>query len=82
MGKDFGGYAFPLHGIDGLISEGMNERDYFAAQAITNPELCSGTAKEYELRAWFGERGGIRREEIAAAQAYAIADAMLVARQR
>lgn len=82
MAKDLGGYAFPLHGIDGVISEGMNERDYFAARAITNPELCTGKAPDYELLAWFGERGGIRREEIAAAQAYAIADAMLVARQR
>lgn len=82
MGKDQGNWAFPLHGIDGVISEGMTERDYFAARVITNPVLCSGIAKEYELRAWFGERGGITREEIAAAQAYAIADAMLVARQR
>jgi hypothetical protein len=55
-------------------------RDLFAVGALENPTICSGFALEYELRHWFGERGGIRKAEIVAAQAYEIADAMLAAR--
>jgi hypothetical protein len=58
---------------------GMSLRDYFAARALANPSLCSGTAHEYELRAWFGGRSGITKQEIVAAQAYLFADAMLAA---
>lgn len=56
---------------------GMSQRDWFAGQA-----LASGMVKtsmiEYELTALFGSRrNGITREEVMAADAYRIADAML-----
>lgn len=59
---------------------GMTLRDYFAAQAL-NGALARTTLPEYELAALFGRnRTGIRREEIIAADAYRIADAMLARR--
>lgn len=58
---------------------GMSLRDYFAGQALANGEICTGQAHEYYLKAWFGDRGGITREEIAVKQAYNYADAMLAA---
>lgn len=61
-------------------TSGMTFRDWLAGQALANPVLCTGTAPEYTLNAWFGGRGGIRREEIASRQAYDYADAMLAAR--
>jgi hypothetical protein len=77
MTEEFAGYAFPLHGIDGPTWEGMELRDYLAAHALANAAICTGDAREYELKAWFGNRGGITREEIAAMQAYRYADALL-----
>lgn len=59
---------------------GMTLRDWFAGQALTNSVICTGHATEWELRAWFGGRGGIRRDEIVARQAFAYADAILAAR--
>lgn len=59
---------------------GMTLRDYFAGQALANPALCTGEAKEYHLRRWFGERGGVMPAEIAAKQASGYADAMLAER--
>ena len=56
---------------------GMSLRAWLAGQALTNGGICSGAAHEYELRNWFGERGGVTREEIAAKQAVAAADALL-----
>lgn len=75
---DDGGPAFPTEGTPhrerGL---GMSLRAYFMAAAIKNEKLCSGTAADWEIRSWFGGRGGILREEIAAMQARNLADAML-----
>ncbi len=60
----------------------MTLRDYFAAQALANPNICTGSASDWQLRNWFGEHAsGIRREQIAARQAYEYADAMLKARE-
>jgi len=71
------GYAFPLHGIDGPTWEGMTLRDWFASQAL-NGALARTTMPDYELSAIFGKhRTGITREEIIAADAYRIADAMI-----
>jgi hypothetical protein len=69
--------AFPIVTADRMWNEGMTLRDYFAAQVI-----ASGTAKttmaQYDLEALFGRtRTGITREEMMAADAYRIADAML-----
>lgn len=72
-----GGPAFPdVH--EGQT--GMSLRDWFAGQALANATICTGRAEEWQLRAWFGDRGGITREEISAKQAIAHADAMLTAR--
>jgi hypothetical protein len=60
---------------------GMSLRDYFAGQALANPEICTGKAMEWQLRKWFGERTGITRVEIVAKQAYEYADAMIAARE-
>lgn len=86
---DNGGPAFPetrygghsnRHPVD--QEPGMTLRDWFAGQA-----LASGKAREtlpdYDLDALFGRlRTGIRREEILAAEAYRIADAMLAERSK
>lgn len=74
--KDDGGLAFACandHGYQG----GMSLRDWFAGMALSNPAICTGMATEYELRNWFGGRGGITQEEVAARQAIAAADAMI-----
>jgi hypothetical protein len=55
-------------------------RDQFAMQAVAGG-LARTTLPEYDLRAMFGDRCGITREEILAADAYRIADAMLKARK-
>ena len=55
-------------------------RDYFAGQALANPAICTGTAADWEMRAWFAERRGITRQDIAAKQAFTYAGAMLKAR--
>lgn len=60
--------------------EGMLLRDWFAGQALANPAICTGTAPDWQLRSWFGERGGLMPWEIGAKQAGAYADAMLLAR--
>ena len=60
---------------------GMTLRDWFAGQALANPSISTGTAPDYLLRRWFGERGGIMPWEIAAKQAGEYADAMLEARK-
>lgn len=58
---------------------GMTIRDYFAAQALP---WARETMPDYDLTALFGSRTCIRREEIIAADAYRIADAMLARRER
>lgn len=81
-----GGFAFPEgemqhqtpHGYE--RQPGMTLRDYFAGQALTNKDCCNGAASENNLKKWFGERVGITPCEIAARQAYEMADAMLEAR--
>ena len=61
---------------------GMWLRDYFAGQALSNPALCTGSASDFDLINWFGRnRSGISAQEIAAAQAYSHADAMIAARK-
>lgn len=73
-----GGPAFPCPG-DSNGLEGMTLRDWFAGQAVPK---ARETVPEYDLKAMFGpHRTGIRREEIIAADAYRIADAMLKARE-
>lgn len=56
-------------------------RDQFAAHAVAGG-FARETLPEYDLKALFGpDRAGIRREEIIAADAYRIADAMLARRR-
>jgi hypothetical protein len=59
--------------------EKITKRNHLAGQALANAAICTGVAAEYELRAWFGDRCGITRYEIAAKQAMEYADAMLKA---
>lgn len=61
---------------------GMTLREWYAGQALANPAICTGADHDYNLRGWFGDRGGITRWEIAAMQAHQYADAMLTARQK
>lgn len=84
--KDDGGEAFPLpyfaQGFD-LIGghPGMSLRDWFAGQALA--VIDPSKVKDYELSAMFGpNRSGIAAEEIAAALAYRVADAMLARRSK
>lgn len=62
------------------LDGGLTIRDFFAGQYMAAAMERAGSCKEYELRAMFGDRGGVRREEIAAKLAYQFADAMLEAR--
>ena len=78
--------AFPTHDADNLtdpreriLSGGMSLRDWFAGQALP---ICSGTVPEFQLKLWFGDRIGIKRNEIIAKQAYTLADAMMAAREK
>jgi hypothetical protein len=59
----------------------MSLREWYAGKALSNPAICTGNAPEYELRAWFGGRGGISRAEIVSRQAFDFADAMISARK-
>ena len=62
-----GGPAFPVPDIDGSkVCEGMTLRDYFAAKAMQ---------ADVSAETWGGDY------EATALQSYAIADAMLKARQ-
>jgi hypothetical protein len=78
--------AFPHPGVAGDFTIqkshlGMTMRDYLAAQALASG-LCRDNVPEYALNMYFGKhRTSIKREEIIAAEAYCIADAMLKARQ-
>lgn len=79
-----GGPAFPHMMAAGHrdYAAGLTMRDYFAVQA-----LASGAARselpEYDLRSLFGPtRTGIKREDILAADAYRIADALLERRNK
>jgi hypothetical protein len=81
--------AFPLNTTNSqepgafVPEPGMTLRDWFAGQALSNPEICTGTAQEYDLRRWFGDtRTGIRAFEVAAKQAGDYADAMLAERAK
>lgn len=77
--------AFPFEyegdGGQTIPHKGMSLRDYFAAQAL-NGALARTSVPEWDLIALFGRnRTAIRREEIIAAEAYRIADAMLARRE-
>lgn len=74
-----GDWAFPAQHTP-EHTPGMTLRDYFAAQAVAGG-FARETVPDYDLKAIFGpHRTGIRREEIIAADAYRIADAMLKSR--
>jgi hypothetical protein len=74
-------HAFPFAKGD-PETHGMTLRDWFAGQALSNPAICTGQDKDYNLQRWFGERGGITSWQIAAAQALEFADAMIAERNR
>jgi len=59
------------------MSDNIDLRDHFASCALSNSAICTGRATEYELKTWFGGRGGITAEEICAKQAYRYADVMM-----
>ena len=69
MTKDTGGPAFPAPaGVSHITEQGMTLRDYFAASFITSGVVFKTLSS------------GSTTDEVAA-QAYALADAMLKARQ-
>lgn len=57
----------------------VSTRDLFVAHALSNPAICTGTATEWQLRQWFGERMGIKREDVIARQALDCANALMAA---
>lgn len=65
-------YDIPMHHF------GMTLRDWFAGQALS---FVQDSYPEWQLKAWFGDRSGLKREEIKARAAYEYADAMLRARR-
>ncbi|PCI04593.1 MAG: hypothetical protein COB78_09890 [Hyphomicrobiales bacterium] len=85
-----GGSAFPEPIAIGPAGDvyysehhGMTLRDYFAGQALANPLICDGRAKDYELDNWFGkDTTGIKTSQIVAAQADEYAIAMLAQREK
>ncbi len=81
MSKNDGGSAFP-NCANGFSEPGLTLRDWFAGQALANPAICTGTAHEYQMKAWFGSKVGMTRAEIVSAQAYDHADAMLAEREK
>lgn len=84
MTKDTGGFAYPRASDYPYCNsqDGMTLRDAFAIAALSNPALCDGkTNYEYELKAWFGDRTGITKQEIAIAQAFDYADAAIARRK-
>jgi hypothetical protein len=76
--------AFPHTAADGHrdYEPGMSLRDYFAAQFMAVADEYAKQATQNQIIELFGDRGGIRREEIAAAVAYRMADAMIARRSR
>ena len=68
MITETGGPAFPTHPEGALIHDGMTLRDYFAASFIASGVVFKNLSS------------GSTTDEVAA-QAYALADAMLKARQ-
>ena len=67
MSKDTGGPAFPVR-FERYDSEGLSIRDYFAASFVTSGNVFKNLSS------------GSTTDEVAA-QAYALADAMLEARK-
>jgi hypothetical protein len=55
----------------------ITSKHLYMAAALANPNLCTGTAPDWQIRAWFDGRGGVTREEIVARQAKDYADAMM-----
>lgn len=72
-----GGPAFPREYPHDQT--GMSLRDWFAGQALV---LTTGYMTDHELRVRFPSRVNISRDEIRAAQAHDIADAMLAERAK
>lgn len=75
-----GGPAFPVSipGCGDNGWQGMTLRDYFAGQYMVEAMSRAECLKESEINDLFPDRdGGLRRETIAAALAYRVADAML-----
>jgi hypothetical protein len=80
--KDNGGPAFPVADDVAQSNSGMTLRDWFAGQAMSNPELVDGCASNRLLDEWFGKGScNIDSAKVAAKQAYRYADAMLEARK-
>ncbi len=73
--------AFPLAIPGDCVSQpeyGMTLRDWFAGQALAT---VYDSYSEAQLKAWFGEKYGLSREQIRARAAYAMAEAMLAERK-
>lgn len=66
-----------------MIDE-VSLRDYFAAKCIPAAveKAVSGSLQDWEIRQLCGDRGGIKGQDIIAAIAYEMADAMLARRAR
>lgn len=47
----------------------MTKFENLFCAALANGTICTGNVPEWQLKAWFGDRGGITREEIATRQA-------------
>ena len=83
MAKETGGPAFPYQDVlpDGMVNLtpqiGMTLRDYFAAQAMTGAQIWDAVLNG--KNAQLSHEGGVNT---LAEVAYAVADAMLKAREQ
>ncbi|API52905.1 hypothetical protein BMW22_15890 [Rhizobium leguminosarum] len=75
--------SFPgIKGPPNEFSEGMDIRDWFAGQALGSGIIDGHDLNDSQLSELFGtDRTNITQEEIAAAIAYRIADAMIAHRK-
>jgi hypothetical protein len=77
-----GGPAFPCEGIvtsNGILCEGMTLRDYFAAKAM---QAIYAAQVEWESNGCPADAESLQVMEDVAGDAYAMADAMLRAREQ
>jgi hypothetical protein len=70
---DDGGPAFPWG--SGIVG-GMTPRQYYAGQALAGG-IDPNSVHGHQLKHWFGDRCGITNEQIIAAKARRIADALI-----
>lgn len=80
MSTNTGGLAFPLASHGGTKNEGMTLRDYFAAKIAAAQSVATSADAGYMNPAYTYPDGAQTVAQKIAANAYAVADAMIAAR--